>query len=372
MKYQKQILNLIQDVATPHNNVLISEFLKREDIELKLWYSLGNKNKIYNWEYDITNEYKKANIYGSKLNFKFLLNCILHRNEKYMIVGWANINTKLLHLFFFLFRQEFNHWTDMPSDDRKNLCITKKILRSIAYWVLRNSRAKVFAVGKTSIDSLKKLKFSNKKLINLPIFIEVEDNLSHFITKGKYIIDRYNFKKNDFIISCGSRLEHEKGYDILINAISIIPKYILNNLKLIIVGNGKSTSELIELINQNGLNSHIFIEPWLKIDDFKALISVSDIFIHPARFDSYGGTILGMSMGKPVIGSMGAGAAVDRIINGHNGFLYETDDYITLSNNIIYLYNNPSVKKEMGNNAHTTSLKWHPSIGIKIIIENYI
>jgi glycosyltransferase involved in cell wall biosynthesis len=372
MKSQKQILNLIQDVATPHNNILISEFLNREDIELKLWYCMGNNNKIYNWGYDITNEYKKASIYGSKLNFKFIFKCIFHRNEKYMMVGWANINTKLLHLLFFLFRQKYNHWTDMPSDDRKNLSITKNFFRSIAYWVLRNSRAKVFAVGKTSIESLKKLKFSNKKIVNLPIFIEIEDNLEHFITKGENIINRYNFKKTDFIISCGSRLEYEKGYDILINAISIIPKDILKNLRLIIVGQGKSVSELKELINQYELNSHIFIEPWLKIDDFKALISVSDVFIHPARFDSYGGTILGMSMGKPVIGSIGAGAAVDRIINGHNGFLYETDDYITLSNNVIYLYKNPIIKKEMGNNAHITSLKWHPRIGVKIIIENCI
>ena len=248
MNLVKPVINLIQDVATPHNNTLILEFLNRNDIDLNLWYCMGNENDTYKWNYDITNQHINAKIYGKRLNIKFLLYCIFHTNEKFFIVGWANINTKILHLLFFIFKKKYNHWTDMPSDDRSNLSFTKSIFRTLAYWVLRNSKSKVFAVGKTSLSSLKKLNFHNNRIINLPIFINIEENLEKYKINGQIIYDRYNFRKSDFIISCGSRLVHEKGYDILIKAIAEIPIDIRSNIKVIIIGQGESTTDLMNLI----------------------------------------------------------------------------------------------------------------------------
>ena len=42
------IVNLIQDIPTPHNNILIEKLSHRKDIKLKLWYAEKKNLRIYN------------------------------------------------------------------------------------------------------------------------------------------------------------------------------------------------------------------------------------------------------------------------------------------------------------------------------------
>ena len=121
-------INLIQDIATPHNNVLISEFLDKPDIQLNLWYAVRSDTKLYQWSKDLANEFTVANIYGTSFNWNFIKYCLRHKDEKYILVGWANINTMLLTFLFFLFQRPFNHWTDIPNSHDKNLSSMKKAL----------------------------------------------------------------------------------------------------------------------------------------------------------------------------------------------------------------------------------------------------
>jgi phosphatidylinositol alpha 1,6-mannosyltransferase len=111
---------------------------------------------------------------------------------------------------------------------------------------------------------------------------------------------------------------------------------------------------------------------WLDIQEFKEIIANADIFIHPARFDSYGGTTLGMALGVPVIGSMGAGAAVDRIKHGVNGFLYEPTDTKALSIYIARLLQFAELRHRIGEAGRQTAMQWHPSRGVDIITEHSI
>ena len=48
---------------------------------------------------------------------------------------------------------------------------------------------------------------------------------------------------------------------------------------------------------------------------------MSDLYVHPSRYDAYGPSYIPLSMGVSVIGSNKAGVIIDRIINGHNGFI---------------------------------------------------
>lgn len=106
------IVNLIQDVPTPHNNFLIKKLINKK-IRLNLWYA-SNESKLYGWKENLSNEHCKSKIYGNKLNIFFLLQCLFSSNKKFILVGWQNINTKFLHLLFFIFRKKYNHWTDLP------------------------------------------------------------------------------------------------------------------------------------------------------------------------------------------------------------------------------------------------------------------
>ena len=64
----------------------------------------------------------------------------------------------------------------------------------------------------------------------------------------------------------------------------------------------------------------------------------------PARVQSY------MSAGKPIVGMAGHG--VRTLINNHGcGLIADSGDYIALTNNILYLYNNRHEAMEMGHKA---------------------
>ena len=60
-----------------------------------------------------------------------------------------------------------------------------------------------------------------------------------------------------------------------------------------------------------------------------------------------------MSCNLPVIVSENTGAK-DLIKEGHNGFIVETRNIISLSEKIHYFYKNPKKIKEMGYNAFET------------------
>lgn len=372
MKKKVVTINLIQDLATPHNNVLIAQFKGSSDVKIKLWYVLDQDQACYQWAKNISHEHFPAEIYGTRINWRFIKYCLTHPDEKFVIVGWANNNTRLITLLFFLLRRPFNHWTDLPNTRTRCISLKQKLMRWMAYKILKHARAKVFGVGVMSMNYLRQLGLPEERLVNLPTFVEVDDDFSSNYAQRGLIFAKYSVKPDDLLLSAGSRIVYEKGYDLLIKAIALLDEETRKHVKVVIVGSGSSVPELEQLIIDLSLSDRIILEKWLAIEDFKALIANSDIFIHPARLDSYGGTILGMALGVPVIGSYQAGAALDRIAQGRNGFLYDAEDIQTLANFITLLYQNPDLRKRMGEKARKTALQWPPRRGMTILVENTI
>lgn len=363
---------LILDRATPHNNVLIKEILKNDSVNLDICYAIDEDKNRYDWKLSPTHAIKKAKIYGKSINFKFLSKCIFSTNTKFIIVGWSNINTILLHVIFFLLRRKYNHWSDLPDLDVKINSLNRKYLRNFAYWILRNSKSNVFAVGIHSINGFVKLGFQKSRIFNMPIFIEVTNFNKIMGSKKNDLCLKYEIPNDKFILLAGSRLVFEKGYDLLISALSLLEIDIRQNTILIIVGSGEELFKLKMLSQELNVSDNILFMGWLEMNEFIDLMRISDIFVHPARFDSYGGTIYAMEASLPVIGSTKAGAALDRIKHGFNGFLYEPNDIYSLAKYISELYNNPILIKKMSVAARETALKWHPSVGVVTLKDNLI
>lgn len=358
-------INFIQDIATPHNNILLKELNKDNEINLNIWYCF-DKHPQYDWDNDLTYEVQKANIYqATKVDWKFIKYCIKHKDEKFFIVGWMNPSTKLLIVLFWILSRPLNIWLDYPNDESKRSRI-KILFREMFYTILKTSNAKIFGVGKRTLEYFVNRGFSKDRLINLPIFVDTSKTKKDYISKKENIYKKYHIKETDLFLSAGSRLIYEKGYDILIEAINILDKDIKSNTKCVIVGKGEEKDRLLNRIRKYKLENNIFIEEWMEIEEFKALISNSDIFIHPARFDAYGGTIFAMALGTPVIGSLKAGAAFDRIIHHKNGLLYDGSIF-KLNEKIMFTYKNKNLLIKYSEESILTANSWHPIVGKQII-----
>lgn len=367
-----QVVNFIQDVATPHNNVLIKYLAMRSDVLVKVWYAHEEMADRYHWKNNITHQTGIATIYGNKLNPRFLWYCLTHKDEKYFIVGWMNINTILLHLFFFILQRKFNHWSDLPQP-LKSPRLKARLRRYFSHFFLKYSVAKVFCVGKLTVDYFEERGFSRERLVNLPIFIETEleaEASSDVVTELMSYDQSYGLR--NFIVSAGSRLLYEKGFDLLISACSELPKSLLARMVVYIVGNGPEKARLEQQTIDMKLENVVTFVDWMEFIDFQILISRSDVFVHPSRFDAYGGSIFAMAVGVPVIGSTGAGAVVDRVVDGENGLIFPSGDAHALADALIKISEISNFRSALALGARQTALEWKPEVGAEIIVANAI
>jgi len=339
------IINLIQDLPTPHNNLLIKKLIEKK-IKINLWYASNANNDLYGWKEDLANQHVKSRIYGKSINFFFLIHCLFSFNEKFIFVGWQNINTKLLHILFFIFKKKYNHWTDLPYlklESRK-----KFFLRKISDFILYYSNCTIICAGKVTVNYFLNKNFKNDKLFNLPVLFE-KKNKRDYRNKNLLFKQLKSFINNDdFIISSGSRLVYEKGFDLSIKAVSrLINEYNLKNIKYVICGKGPEKDKLNKILISKKLKKNIFLINWLSYDRFIDLISMSDIFLHPARFDAYGPVAISNSLGIPTIASKHCGSAKEIINNNINGIFYNPYNLKQLSDIIEKIYRSKKEREKL-------------------------
>lgn len=367
-----KIINFIQDVATPHNNVLLRALYGKLGFSLNVWYCQKH-GSMYGWKVDLANAIKPALFYRHNvIDLKFVFFVLKNKKIKNLIVGWANPSAKLLILLFFILRKPYNMWIDLPDDTKKNNSVIM-FFRERYYDMLKYSKVQVFCVGEIAVSYFKRRGFSAKKVINLPIFIDIPGK--YFVTADEKsrIRQIYAVEKNAFFISAGSRLVYDKGYDLLIDAIASLDKKIKDKVKCVIVGKGEERANLQKRINFNSLQRHICIVEWMEIENFNLFIAASDVFVHPARRDAYGGTIYALAVGVPVIGSASAGAALDRIKHGENGFLVHDNsvcEYAKYLEELFYL--SSERKEQFGLAAINEAKKWPAERGVEILLNNLI
>jgi len=353
---------LIQNTESAHINEFLDS-LEKQDIDFEVYYCV----KPLKFK---KSDNSKINIYSNRLDFDFIRKINLKQNEIIILTGWMNTNLILLNLIFFIRRLNYYYWTDRPSYISRFSFSSFK--RLIAQSILKYSNAKILCAGNTTVEYFKDLDFNQDKLINFPICISrIEEIVS---MENKHIWKKNNFNINSskvFLISAGSRLEKEKGYDILIKAISLINKSILNNIKVIIIGEGSELEALKQMTQQLNLIDNIIFLGWQKISMFKEVVSNSDLFIHPARYDAYGASIYPLAYGIPVVGSINAGVCKERITDGFNGFLFDPNNTLELKDKIVSLIENPLTLKDMGLNAYEDSKNHEPLKLINILKKEY-
>jgi glycosyltransferase involved in cell wall biosynthesis len=146
--------------------------------------------------------------------------------------------------------------------------------------------------------------------------LAIQENEVVFIFAGKFIL-----KKNPlFLIDAFAELSSE-----------------LNNLRLILVGDGILKPEIQKKVN--GLNpsiaSRIVIMSFQDQNQMKVIYRLADIFILPSKGpeETWGLSVNeALASGIPVLVSSKCGCAYDLVIEGVNGYTFESDNKSDLKN----------------------------------------
>ena len=139
-------------------------------------------------------------------------------------------------------------------------------------------------------------------------------------------------------ILCASRLSPEKGLDVLIRAVALVPKEILQCVRIIIAGDGGEKSKLIKLVHHFKLEKHIKFLGFH--DNISQLINESYCTVLSSHTEGLPLFVLeSMAHGRICIAS-NVGGTPEIINNRKNGFLFEDNNHYELAQLLVYCLTN--------------------------------
>ena len=201
------------------------------------------------------------------------------------------------------------------------------------------------------IEIRDKFKIKESKISQIP--------LGNYIDYLPRLIDRkksrssFNIIDESPVLLFFGQIKKVKGLDVLLNALPlVINKY--PNVKLIIAGKLWQTgfSEYEKIISENKLNDFINLNlRYISDEIVEQFFYAADITILPYRKIYQSAVLLlGMSAGCPILASNITGMS-EIIQDGENGFLFENDNYISLSEKIIKILGDKNKLTQVKENA---------------------
>lgn len=135
------------------------------------------------------------------------------------------------------------------------------------------------------------------------------------------------------LLSVG-RLERNKGYHILIEALARISDRLPPTWRWLLVGNGKERAALEQQAAAAGIADHTVFVGRLDDAELHSLYEEIDLVVHPTLYEGSSlVTLEGMIHRRPVVASA-AGGIPDKVFDGRNGYLVQPGDVADLAHKL--------------------------------------
>lgn len=158
-----------------------------------------------------------------------------------------------------------------------------------------------------------------------------------------------NIEKHPTVIQVGV-LDENKNQLFTIRSIRELKKRI-NNIRLLLVGEGKNRNELVRWTKTYNLDDNIIFAGQLDRRDCMSLMRKSDVLVLTSCSEAFPLVLIeALSCAIPVI-SFNLGGISDIIQNGVNGFLTNKNDEDTFQKKLYQLLSDKELNKKMGMNG---------------------
>lgn len=223
--------------------------------------------------------------------------------------------------------------------------IVKYILKLPLTWIYNNYDLTLVS-SKATQTKLKKLGVNNiltEELLGIDI-----EKFSPTLRQTDFFESKYQIPNIDSkvkLIFLG-RLTPDKGWKFTIDAFTKAQKVNLEDVALIIAGDGSMRDRISQELTKLAPHTHLLgrVSP----DDVPALLINSDIHVTTSEKETKGLTILeAMAAGIPVLAPC-AGGLVDSIQDGENGLLFTPQNTADFTTKLKTLIDNPKLRQTMG------------------------
>ena len=351
---------------TPYHEVLFDALDSDSNIELEVNVIMdstethpfiSNNQRKYEWHVS-----KNPN----KIDWPLIKKLLSQKDLSIVISSYLKPTLVIAIVILGLLGIKFVYFTDTPlpneitwSGNRKvKRPIYKRMIRSQwLKWIFKHA-IKVLATGQPGVDAVIDLGCPTEKAVVFPYWVDLPPAK---LPKNKY--DSYNFL-------CVGQIIERKNFKTAIEAFSkLVVKKRIKNIKLIIIGSGQQEDELRRFADKFNIRyGKVIFKGWLKNSEIHEELSNGFAFIHPAKWEPFGVSVLeAMAHSLPILASDQTMAALDRVKNGYSGFIHQTGNVDQLSAQMELLISKRLLTKKMRKKSRMTAEKWRPSVGVKII-----
>lgn len=172
---------------------------------------------------------------------------------------------------------------------------------------------------------------------------------------GSKIRAKFGIEEDDKVIGFVGRLVPLKGVKYLLDAIKMINKKI-DNVKVLIVGDGPQKRELEALVRKN-LKQNVIFTGFISKENLPHVYPAFDIFTLPSLTEGLSNTLLeAMACGKPIITTF-VGGNSELVEHGKTGLLVQPKSSEELAEKILDLLIDSNKRVQMGQRGRDKILK---------------
>lgn len=183
--------------------------------------------------------------------------------------------------------------------------------------------------------------------------------------------NRLNIPNDKRIIGYIGRLSHEKGPDILLNAVAkLVHEHLFNDISVVIVGNGSMKELLLEMIDKLDIRKYIIFVGNQPHNEIPYWVGSFDILCLPSRNEGCPNVVLEASAsGVPVVAARAGG--VPEIVSDQNGVIADIDSPSHLAYCLAQALNKKWIPEQIRYTVESHT--WdHAARGYISVIENAI
>jgi len=166
-----------------------------------------------------------------------------------------------------------------------------------------------------------------RRVAVIPSAIDVDECLGHVRPELRAALRaRFGLDAADLALLSVGRLERNKGFHVLIEALARLRAELPPRWRWLLVGNGKERAALEAQVLQAGLAAHVTFVGRLDDPELHSLYEEVDLVLHPTLYEGSSlVTLEGMIHRKPMLASA-AGGIPDKVFNERNGYLVRPGD----------------------------------------------
>lgn len=204
--------------------------------------------------------------------------------------------------------------------------------RSLYSWAHRQADRTIATDDCTQDDLPRYLDVDPRRVVVIPSAIDVAECLGYVDAGTRAALrERFGLDATNLAILSVSRIERNKGYHVLLEALSLVRDVLGVHWRWLLVGEGKEAAALEAQAERLGLREHVIFAGRLNDTELHSLYEEVDVFAHPTLYEGSSlVTLEAMIHRLPVVASR-AGGIPDKVFDGRNGLLVAPGDVDALA-----------------------------------------